>query len=172
MEYSGVSFFLNNNGTWKMLIGGFNETFLKTDFLPDATNSYKLGNTNRRWLEVWSQNGLLTTSDSRLKKDITPLSGSLNKVLQMNPVSYKWKKGDDDTHLGFLAQEMESILPDVVKKPQVEKRNAETEKLLGNADSAYGVNYSEIIPVLVKAIQEQQAVINALEARLAKVENK
>jgi len=87
-----------------------------------------------------------------------------NFLLALNPVSYQWKSGEDTrSHIGFLAQELETVIPEAVYKPT---GNSET------STDKYGVNYSTIIPVLVKAIQEQQQQIDELKTRVRALENK
>ena len=142
----GVSLLFGVNDVYRLLLGPFGESFLKSHFIPDADNTYNLGNNDKRWAAVWSFNGMIQTSDARLKKNISPLTSSLEKLLALNPVSYQWKSGEDTrSHLGFLAQELETVIPEAVYKPT---GNSET------STDKYGVNYSTIIPVLVKAIQE------------------
>ena len=160
----GVSLLFGVNDVYRLLLGPFGESFLKSHFIPDADNTYNLGNNDKRWAAVWSFNGMIQTSDARLKKNISPLTSSLEKLLALNPVSYQWKSGEDTrSHLGFLAQELETVIPEAVYKPT---GNSET------STDKYGVNYSTIIPVLVKAIQEQQQQIEDLKSRVKALENK
>lgn len=97
-------------------------------------------------------NGIATTpSDKRLKTDIKPLSIGIETIMKLNPVSYKKKISISSTDYsikenGFIAQELQKILPIVVKE------GTDENKLLS-------VNYISIIPVLTKAIQEQQKQI-------------
>lgn len=188
IQYQGTQV-LNNEvriggGTWGLIKGvstalvlGFNSSdkvglyTSGSEWGPTVNNTIKLGSTSFRWSEIWCTNGLNQSSDARLKKDILPLSGSLDKVMRMNPVTYHWKQEDGNTHIGFLAQELENVLPEVVRKP-VERVTADPARPLDPNADVYAVNYSEIIPVLVKAIQEQQQIIVALEARLKVLENR
>lgn len=100
---------------------------------------------------LWT-NGLVNGSDARLKSNIHDIPYGLDKILAIRPVSYAW---NDDTeskeHLGVIAQEIESVLPGVVTRRD-------------DADGMLAVNYIELIPVLIKAIQEQQVQIEALQA--------
>jgi hypothetical protein len=76
--------------------------------------------------------------------------------MQINPVKYTRKSIENDKiHLGFIAQEVLPLIPEVVE---------------GNNEDMYGINYAAITPVLVKAIQEQQALIVALQARIEALE--
>jgi hypothetical protein len=90
-------------------------------------------------------NGNLTTntSDERLKENILPLTDSLNKIKQLNGVSYQWKDrsaGGDDIRIGFIAQQVESVEPLLVFTNKV--------------DSYKGIHIDSIIPMLVEAVKE------------------
>lgn len=88
-----------------------------------------------------------TASDERLKKDIEELPYGLEHIEALRPVAYKFKKGEDVVKLGFIAQEVKEVLPEVVD---------------GAEETNYGVSYDEIIPVLVKAVQELSARVREL----------
>ncbi|MBS1611607.1 MAG: tail fiber domain-containing protein, partial [Bacteroidetes bacterium] len=107
--------------------------------------------------------------DERYKQNINNLSYGLNEVMQLRPVSYQWKDKKSQlgtgTNLGFVAQELERVVPDLVIHTAVEK-DAETGKLPNEYADAYGVKYAEFIPVLTKAIQEQQALIDQLQKEI------
>jgi hypothetical protein len=102
----------------------------------------------------------VAVSDERLKENIQPLSGSLNKVLALNPVSYNWKANGEHIEAGFVAQEVEQVLPEYVATEEDERQ---TKALTGGMTAGY-------IAVLTKAIQEQQEIINDLRARVAQLE--
>jgi len=98
----------------------------------------------------------VNTSDIRHKKNIEPLRAGLKEVNQLRPVTFEWKDGRSDDaamkgqQIGFIAQDVEKILPSVI----VTENNDEKTK---------GMKYAEIIPVLVNAIQQQQAEIDSLK---------
>ncbi|MGK0314834.1 MAG: hypothetical protein ACI86M_001054 [Saprospiraceae bacterium] len=142
------------------------------EFGPVNNNDIQLGSSPFRWSEIWSVNGINQSSDRRLKKNIHPLNYGLKKVMAMNPVSYKWKQGSDDTLLGFIAQDMEKIIPEVVQKNglSASEKSRYTEEGRTPSDDMYAMNYSELIPVLVKAIQEQQAEIEILKSKITDLE--
>jgi hypothetical protein len=96
-------------------------------------------------------------SDERLKKNIESIANSdaLQKVLALNPVTYNWKdesKGTQ-TESGFIAQEVEKVLPEVVK----------TESF---GEGLKTLDYARLTPVLVGAIKEQQKQIDELKAEV------
>jgi hypothetical protein len=107
---------------------------------------------------VYSNGGLLTStnpSDARLKTDIEDLSWGLADVLALRPVSYKWKtdKIEQGTQYGFIAQEVQSVMPELIR----EFESADGTRL--------GLEKEGIYAAMVKAIQELTARVVALEAR-------
>ena len=102
---------------------------------------------------------LTNSSDITLKKEIKPLSRGLNEILKLKPVSFKWKKksaSKNDKKFGFIAQDVKKVLSDIVYG--------------GGVDDTLSMSSMELIPVLVKSIQEQQTHIESLENRIAKLE--
>jgi uncharacterized membrane protein len=123
--------------------------------LPDADNTYSLGQSGLRWISVWSANGTIQTSDATLKTNIAPSPYGLNEVLQLNPVQYNWKDTPEGKkEVGLLAQEVLKLIPEAVVVP--------------DDGSAMGMKYSELIPVLIKAIHEQQKEIQELKKQIKK----
>ena len=143
-------------------LGGWPLDFSNSALSPSDGES--LGSAGFPWSEVWAINGTIQMSDKRLKKNIASISNGLNLINQMNPVKYNWKseRAEDKKHLGFLAQELEKIIPEVV----VHNEQSTDEK------DKYGVKYAEIIPVLVKAIQELSDQNAELLKRIKKLEKK
>jgi hypothetical protein len=132
--------------------GGFR--FKVGDVLPDTDNSQTLGSPMNRWAVVYAANGTIQTSDARLKQGIANLKYGLSQVMQLRPVSFQWKDGNDKgTHLGLIAQEVDAVLPEAVQKG-------------ADADAPLGMNYSSLIPVLIKAIQEQQGTLERAQAEI------
>ena len=104
-----------------------------------------------------------SVSDYRLKENITPITGALNKVAQLNPVTYKWKSNGLDGQ-GFIAHELQAVVPDCVTG---EKDAVDAE---GNPQYQ-GIDTSFLVATLTAAIKEQQALITALTARITALEN-
>jgi hypothetical protein len=99
-------------------------------------------------------------SDQREKQNIQDLDAGLSEILALRPRRFDWKDGSGQNIAGFIAQEVELVLPDLVEDYQFNE--SETRKSLKMGD---------IIPALVKAIQEQQAVIVELQAKVAALES-
>lgn len=95
---------------------------------------------------------LISLSDKRVKENITDLSDSLDKVNQMRGVSYN-KIGETEEKIGFIAQELEAILPQVIAE---------------DSDKYKNVAYGNIVPVLVEAIKELSTKIEKLEKNSCK----
>ena len=99
-------------------------------------------------------------SDQRFKENIQDLDVGLDKIMALKPRKFDWKEGKGKNikgDRGFVAQEFEQIFPDLVDKwadPAPE------------GEDPYKSVRQDLIPVLVKAIQEQQAIIESLKARL------
>jgi hypothetical protein len=86
-------------------------------------------------------------------------------VQSLRAVKYSWKSDNAKVpHVGLIAQDVQKVLPEVVNSARLPQSSDETEYL--------GVAYTEVIPLLVAAIQELSAKNDALEARLAALEAK
>lgn len=94
-------------------------------------------------------------SDRRLKKEVRPLKSTLSKVLGLRPVTWQWKEDEKgETHYGFIAQDVEKILPKLVNDKKMEEGTYKH------------VETGDILPYLVGAIYEQQQQIDALRDEL------
>lgn len=111
-------------------------------------------------------NSIAGSSDARFKSNIRPVENALSKVKSLRGVYFNWnqkafpnKNFSDKTELGFIAQEVEKVLPEVV---QTEKTN----------DGYKAVQYDKVVALLVEAIKEQQKQIDCLKRELKKRKNK
>jgi hypothetical protein len=135
--------------------------------------SYASGGT--AWAGFFSGNvyvsGTVTqASDAKLKMNIQALpDGTLDLILKLKPKSYRFRQGamsklslPDGDQIGLLAQDVATVVPGIVKEISVpsDDRNKAEEKVLS-------VDYLKLIPLLIKAVQEQQTQINALKAQIA-----
>ena len=149
-----------------------------TDFLeinkstiPTLDGQFALGADTRRWATVWAVDGTINTSDRRDKKNITSLDYGLDEVLKMKPVSFNWKnKNNPDLKLGLIAQNLQKLVPEVVKSHTWEV-NEMTNTLIKKEANRLGVYYSDLVPVLIKAIQEQQEIIENQLRRIQALED-
>ena len=100
-----------------------------------------------------------TTSDERLKSNIVNSNSVLDKLMQVQVRQYDWTEGNVHQEYGFIAQELEPVLSGIVTKGKTD-------------DDMWQLDYSRLTPHLVKAIQEQQTIINDLKARIETLEAK
>lgn len=167
-------------GSIEYFVDGTNELFFEgSGFNPmtDETSSFgnTLGKTNRRWGAVYATNGVITTSDMNLKTNVKPLNYGLNEILKLKTITYNWKNyklgktniplDKQEKKIGFSAQQLLEVLPEVVQTHSWVPAN-ENGDYKEVKNEYLGVNYSDIIPVTVKAIQEQQTQIEELKKEI------
>jgi hypothetical protein len=112
---------------------------------------------------LWA-NGTTYASDARFKKNIKPLQESLEKVLQLQGVSYEMKTEEyPDQHfsagqqLGLIAQDVEKIVPEVVSE---------------NPDGYKAIDYSKLVPLLIESIKAQQQQLQKQQAEIDALKKK
>ncbi len=121
---------------------------------PNSDGGASLGDGSHRWTAVFAVNGTIQTSDARLKQQVTDLGYGLREVLRLRPVSFLWKgRANGRRQLGLIAQEVEPLIPEVIMRD-------------GNPAVPLGMSYTSLVPVLVKAIKEQQTQIKTQEAAI------
>jgi len=118
-------------------------------YLTAITNGVYLAANGTSWTSL---------SDARKKDIIEPIFNAANKVSQLRAVIGKYKTDEDGTRRSFLiAQDVQAVFPEAVDT---------------NDPENWGVQYSDVIPLLVAAIKEQQALIESLTTRLSALESK
>jgi hypothetical protein len=103
-------------------------------------------------------------SDAREKTNIAPISGSLEKVVALRPVEFDWIANGEHCPAGFVAQDVEQVFPEFVVENMANDGEETRKGLTGGMTGG-------IVAHLVKAIQEQQALIQTLTARVAALES-
>lgn len=159
--------------------GGTSEIAFRGDLRPSSNNIYDIGTSAFRWDDVYATNGTINTSDRRDKIQIKALPYGLSEVMKLRPVSFQWKDAPlPSTKLGLIAQDLLEVVPEVVKTHDWEVGEEEGEARIVELDRL-GVYCADLIPVLIKGIQEQQEIIDvqqskidALEKRLEALEQK
>lgn len=150
-----------------------------TALVPQYANRTWIGIPDKQMHSVFTTNIFRTyersLSDKRVKNDIKPLKGSLQKILSLNGYSYKYNEhhpffSDNDkqtkrTNLGFIAQELQKVIPELVVMDE-------------HVGYLMVQNYEQLFPVIVEAIKEQQILIEEKDQlvadlidRLEKLEN-
>ena len=123
------------------------------NILPGDDDSWSVGSNGLRFTAVYASGGVIETSDSS-EKDLIILPYGLNEVMQVRTIMYKWKSQallpDTDPkknfqYYGICADQLSNIFPELVYNE--------------NPNVPMQLNYSELIPVVIKAVQEQNVII-------------
>jgi hypothetical protein len=105
-----------------------------------------------------------TTSDYRLKNTVLPMTGALDRIAALKPVTYKWNSDGSDGE-GFIAHELQAVVSDCV--------TGEKDAIDANGNPVYqGIDTSFLVATLTAAIQEQQVLIETLTQRIIALEAK
>lgn len=123
---------------------------------PAKDNNVPLGSADNRWTAVYAASGTINTSDYRVKKNIVELDYGLNELLRLVPVSFDRIDGKPGRQLGLVAQAVADVIPEVVVHGD-------------RPEALLGLKYSDLIPVMINAIQELKAENDALRAMLRSV---
>ncbi|HAS41764.1 MAG TPA: hypothetical protein DCS93_14895 [Microscillaceae bacterium] len=150
--------------------GGNTITVGSARLVPDVNGSRDLGSTTFRWRSLFATNGVIQTSDRRDKEKIKGLDYGLKALMRLRPVQYAWKNQPEmGTQMGLIAQEVQQVMAEVVHDPaKAMVRNEEGNLVKANVskDARLGINYGALTPVLIKAVQEQQVIIENQKAEL------
>lgn len=155
---NAVQMFLDTNSTERLRIGD-GTTGAGGGIITIAN----LAGTGSRAVNASSTGVLSAASDSRLKEEVPEaLIPSLAEIMQLRPRAYKWlddiekRGGDAAVEIGFFADEVKDVIPSAAPM---------------GSDGYYGFYDRSVVAALTKGMQEQQAIINSLEARLTALEN-
>ena len=144
--YSGTRLHVGNgNGTYKYSFGTI-ANYSPFYILNSAGTGVRLDNNSTSWT---------SSSDETLKENIEDIGNVLDIVKNYRTVKFNFI-GQEEEKIGFIAQDWENDFPQVIS---VDER-----------DNKLGIQYTETIPVLLKAIQEQQTIIEDLKARIETLE--
>lgn len=172
---SGRSGFLNHRGLGS---GGFvfSGTADNTNFqeymrienngnvgIGTTSPSQRLTVANGTSTGTYTTSGWVHSSDARLKTNIIKVENALGLVNQLNGVYYNWNNNiESGRQLGFLAQDVQKVVPEVVMGVEGDVTKGET----------LSMAYQNLVPILVEAIKEQQKQIDELKAKLELLEKK
>ena len=140
-------------GASQLQIGHPNGTGTGTAYEVYYYNQGVIGSINQAGTTSVSYN---TTSDYRLKENVAPMTGALARVSQLKPVTYKWKADGSDGQ-GFIAHELQAIVPDAV--------TGEKDAVDADGKPIYqGIDTSFLVATLTAAIQELKAEFDTYKA--------
>jgi hypothetical protein len=170
-ETGSNKLYIDNSSTSSPLIyGDFSNDYFKVNGYMGVnvspTSTYGLwvdGGTSatyslRVYKSAYASGSFVNGSDIRWKKDVVTIDNALNKIIQLRGVYFNWKKDEfpkegfsKEKQIGFIAQEVESVIPELVST---------------NDEGFKGMDYAKLTSVLVEAIKEQQKQIEELKAQL------
>jgi hypothetical protein len=114
-----------------------------------------------------TQTFYITSSDYRLKTDIQPMQGSIDRIKALKPCNFQWTL--DGTRVdGFIAHEAQEVVPEAIVG---EKDATKTNKDGVEVPDYQGIDQSKLVPLLTSALQEALAKIDDLELRMANLES-
>lgn len=119
----------------------------------NQTLSYKLDVSG----SIRATGTVLQASDERLKENILPIGSATELVDKVEGVYFNWNTGPKDRQVGFIAQQVKEILPEVVSEDN---------------NGYLSVAYGGLVPVLVEAMKEQNKLLEQLEKRISELESK
>jgi hypothetical protein len=146
--------------------------------MPTISMGANLGTSTYKWRNIYADyincRDIVETSDEKLKQNIRYIDYSLDKVLKLKPVLYNFKRSyyipdslestlgkyfvtPVKDEIGFLAQELMQVVPEAVYYDE--------------ESELYGIDYTDLVPILTKAIQEQQAIIAIQDAKIKSLES-
>jgi Concanavalin A-like lectin/glucanases superfamily/Chaperone of endosialidase len=135
--------------------GNLTNRFFRIAYEGQGNIHFYHNDTRGQWMTPegdWHKN-----SDLCLKENIAELNGILEKVMQLRPVNFTWKKNHTDD-MGFIAQEVEQVFPELVHSTTIE------------GQSLKGIGYSAFGILAIRAIQELHEKVEALQAHIQKLE--
>lgn len=167
-EGDGYGINFDGGGFIKDAIGTSNVLDVHADLIPDNTNSHDLGSSTVQWQDVWSINGPVAPISSHTTTNVQDLSYGLNEVLKLRPVMYNRKDNPAGQpsikRIGLMAEEVKNVIPEAVRDWKYSEDKAG--KISKVAIQQPGISMDNIIPVLVKSIQELEAQIAELKKQL------
>ena len=150
---------------------GPNVTGTNSSFVPATNCGFNLGSTTNRWNNVYICGSVITSSDARLKTNIQNLSYGLKEILKLRPVTYALTANPaEEVTIGLIAQEVQKVVPEMVSEAHMETNEA-TGAATKVKNEFLGLKYNALIPVLIKAMQEQQDQLESQQQQIEELKS-
>jgi len=135
------------------------DTTKKTEYYFGGLKEYNLDQIESEVLNESIYLDVFAGSDLRLKKNITPIRGALDRVRQLEGVNYQWSQPDDTSmHAGLIAQEVAAVMPELVR--------------VDTKTGMMGIEYSKLNSYLIEAIKDLHGIVSTQNARIQSLEEK
>jgi len=171
-----------DNGTWagtamgigsiEFLLDATARTLINNSFCPTTNGTYDLGysTSSQYWDDVYADD-FINVSDRRAKEDIVDITYGLDEILQLRPVAYKMINDPmHETKLGLIAQEVLPIVKEAVKTHDLKRLREDNDEMTLVELDLMGMKYMHLIPVIIKAIQEENAIVIDLRTKVVEQE--
>jgi hypothetical protein len=170
IQNTAIGFYAGWNGGTNANITGQNNTFIgngAVNTASDVNHTITFGNSSIATIRA-QVTSITSLSDIRDKTNIIPLNYGIDFIKKLNPVSFDWDMRDGGkigiSEIGFIAQELQQAQID----SKINIPNLVYDINPDKLEASYGV----LIPIIVKALKEQQALIDELKQRILNLENK
>ncbi len=143
-----------------------------TFYIDGSANKIGIGTTTPSYMldvlgDVGISGSIYGLSDQRLKKNQAPILNAISLITQLNPTTYEFKSKEyeylrlpEDKQYGFLAQEVEEIIPELISA-----------RIVSPDESYKSINYNALISIMAAAIQEQQSEIELLKQEVEQIKS-
>ena len=167
-QYRGYIQYTHSSDVLKFGTAGTQRLNLNsTNLFPQYNDAMDLGGTSNKWDDIYATNGTIQTSDKNEKNTIVDSDLGLSFITELKPVSYKFNN-KTRTHYGLIAQDVKETLDSISKSTENFAGYIEAEVEVG--EKTYGLRYGEFIAPLIKAVQEQQTLIETLQTKVKALE--
>ena len=176
-NFEGLALIKNNAG-WNtpLYIKNIHTTTYSSsnwqNFITFNTTTSQLGEIRHNGTDVYFHGQLDTTSDYRLKENITPLTDAITRFKKLKPSRFNFISNKEQTIDGFIAHEVEEAVPEAVigTKDEVELEDDDSRGVKKGDPVYQGINPPRLLPLVVAALQEAVAKIETLETKVAALE--
>ena len=123
---------------------------------------------------LWTSDHGWISSDERLKENIVDATSKLDDVMKLKVRNFNWKAdyhpNENGKKIGFIAQEFEEVFPGLIEEHDIAPKSSADEDADHTPNIKKSITQGALIPILVKAMQEQQALIETLQTKVAALE--
>ncbi len=179
INFAGTTITFYPGGGQELQLGQ-TSSYVSNHWKPNGNDTYDLGSSTFKWDDVYATNGTIQTSDITLKENVEDITLGTDFLKTLTPIEFNWENSGTRTHLGFSAQDVKQKLIDAKGASQnyaIYTQGSYEDEVTQTDDNGdliepereegwevYGLRPVELIPILVKSIQELSARIEALES--------
>lgn len=145
--------------------GGAFTTTSGATIRPSITHRYDLGTRRFRWRNIYLSGRIFRTFKFRAVRNIKAVPYGISTIMQLNPISFDMD--GEGTDLGLDPNELQNVIREAVVNPAEKQEIDEKGSPITLSEEVdLGINYEALIPVLIKAMQEQQQLINEMSTKM------